>query len=464
MSYKSGLYVDHRMVASVAQLLHTLGSAMPIEKYSLMDGKLHVYKRAKSRFWQCSTYLLGVNFRKSTKEETLTLAKEYAQDWYMRLYAEVRRRKRDGDLYDPHAVGIDVGTDRPSLARPRRTPKGPTFKAAADEFLKEFEVNTQGERNAKYVSMKRLQVDVHLMPFFGGKGVQEITAGLVQEYRSHRLTSRIDKKTGQPKRPARSTLHSEMVTLRQILKTANRKGWIAALPDMSVAYKASGKISHRAWFSPDEYKMLYEATRERALHPKKERWRRESENLHDFVLFMANTGLRPDEAARLEYRDVTIIRDENHGGEKILEIEVRGKRGIGFCKSMPGAVMPFERLRKRSGGKPTDPVFGKIPREILNNVLDELNLKFDRDGNLRTAYSLRHTYICLRLMEGADIYQVAKNCRTSVEMIEKYYASHIRTSIDTAAVNVRREKKMPPAVKQAARNAKAGAKKAKETG
>jgi hypothetical protein len=51
---------------------------------------------------------------------------------------------------------------------------------------------------------------------------------------------------------------------------------------------------------------------------------------------------------------------------------------------------------------------------MLNAVLGELNLKFDRDGNRRTAYSLRHTYICLRLMEGADIYQVAKNCRTSV--------------------------------------------------
>ncbi len=49
-------------------------------------------------------------------------------------------------------------------------------------------------------------------------------------------------------------------------------------------------------------------------------------------------------------------------------------------------------------------------------------------------------YICLRLMEGADIYQIAKNCRTSVEMIEKYYAVHIRTAIDTAAINVRRER------------------------
>jgi len=39
-------------------------------------------------------------------------------------------------------------------------------------------------------------------------------------------------------------------------------------------------------------------------------------------------------------------------------------------------------------------------------------------------------------MEGADIYQVAKKYRTSVEMIEKYYASHISTSISAAAVNV----------------------------
>jgi hypothetical protein len=44
-------------------------------------------------------------------------------------------------------------------------------------------------------------------------------------------------------------------------------------------------------------------------------------------------------------------------------------------------------------------------------------------------------------MEGADIYQIAKNCRTSVEMIEKYYAAHIKTSLDTAAINVMRPKK-----------------------
>jgi len=62
----------------------------------------------------------------------------------------------------------------------------------------------------------------------------------------------------------------------------------------------------------------------------------------------------------------------------------------------------------------------------------------DRDGKPRTAYSLRHTYICLRLMEGADIYQIAKNCRTSVEMIEKFYAAHIKNTLDASAINVMR--------------------------
>src|SRR5690606_29897377 len=64
--------------------------------------------------------------------------------------------------------------------------------------------------------------------------------------------------------PSRSTLHHETVTLRLVLKTAHRYGWLDAVPDISPPYKTSGKVKHRAWFSPEEYKMLYEATRERA--------------------------------------------------------------------------------------------------------------------------------------------------------------------------------------------------------
>ena len=107
----------------------------------------------------------------------------------------------------------------------------------------------------------------------------------------------------------------------------------------------------------------------------------------------------PTRPSRLEYRDVSVVRDADTG-ERILEIEVRGKRGVGFCKSLPTAVAPFQRMRKRSEPKATDLLFGAIQRELMNAVLAELDLKHDREGNARTAYSLRHTYICQRLMEG----------------------------------------------------------------
>lgn len=416
---------------------------MAEEHHTLLDGKLHIYKRENSRFWQCSTYMGGRNHRSSTKEETVVRAKEFAQDWYMERYVEERHRRRNALSVLDGTVQPPVGTDAPTEGRRRRTPTGPTFGDAAEAFLKEYGIITQGERNARYVDQKSDHVRVHLLPFFGADTpVTEVSSGRIQDYRVHRQTSRKNPKTGEVRRPARNTLHGETVTLRQILKTANRKGWITALPDMTVAYKTSGKVEHRAWFSPAEYKMLYEATRERAKNPKNERWREECEQFHDYVLFMGNTGLRPDEAARLQDRDITVVRDASTG-DRILEIEVRGKRGVGHCKSMPGAVHPYERVRRRKALKPTDLVFGKVQRELLNAVLDELNLKFDREGNARTAYSLRHTYICMRLMEGADIYQIAKNCRTSVEMIETYYASHIKNTLDASAINVRKPKAKP---------------------
>ncbi|MHC2275626.1 integrase [Bradyrhizobium diazoefficiens] len=57
------------------------------------------------------------------------------------------------------------------------------------------------------------------------------------------------------------------------------------------------------------------------------RWN--AEQLHDYVLFLGNTGLRPDEAKNLQHRDITIV-EEGRKGDRILEIEVRGKRGVGY--------------------------------------------------------------------------------------------------------------------------------------
>jgi len=86
-------------------------------------------------------------------------------------------------------------------------------------------------------------------------------------------------------------------------------------------------------------------------------------------------------------------------GKTILEIEARGKRGVGCCKSMPGAARPFERLRSRLRPtriygvntpekssvtsaatsepwrlpEPTDLIFPKWQRELFKTILNEQN-------------------------------------------------------------------------------------------
>jgi len=413
--------------------------------HTILGGKVHVYKRPNSSNWQCSAWLAGRNRRTSTKQESLQLAKEFAEDWYLTL----RDKNRQGALLSER-----------------------TFRQAAAQFEREYEIITQGQRSPRWVEGHKARLRLHLIPFLGNFGLSQVTAGKVQDYRIHRLspgdTPNPHSKSNRPhtgKPPSRSTIHDEIVTLRQVLKTAMRHGWLSALPDLSPPYDTRSKVSHRAWFSPKEYKQLYTATRGRARKPPHPAYKWHADQLHDFVLFMANTGLRPDEAKNLQHRDVEIVLDD-WSGDKILEIEVRGKRGVGYCMSTPGAVRPYERLLGRPkpvangddageadtvGGEktapaypaPTDPVFPGNHIKMFNNILAEEKLKFDRDGNRRTAYSLRHTYICFRLMEGADIYQIAKNCRTSVEMIEKHYAAHIKTALDTSAINIRRQRPRP---------------------
>jgi integrase len=420
-----------------------------MQRHEILSGKVQLYRRATQGNWWCSASVGGKQRRATTKQDSLSLAKQVAEDWYL----ELRGKSRAGLLKSEK-----------------------TFQQAADQFLKEYGVITEGQRSVRWTEGHGIRLRVHLSPFFGDLGVSEVTPGKLQEYRVHRMTTWADansaSKSNRPvstKPPSRSTLHNEIVTLRQVLKTAIRHGWLAYLPDLSAPYGTRGKIVHRPWFSPAEYKQLYEATRAYAKEPFHDHYRWNAEQVHDYVLFMANTGLRPDEANNLQHRDIEIVTDRATG-QRILEIEVRGKRGIGYCKSTPQAVKPYERLlsrakpqqvdsrrqrqRRRAEGltstptetppillpEKTDPVFPGSHVKLFNGVLTRAKLKLDRDGNKRTSYSLRHTYICMRLMEGADIYQIAKNCRTSVEMIEKFYAAHIKDTLDAASINVRRSK------------------------
>lgn len=312
------------------------------EKHTILGGKVHVYRRENSSVWQCSSYLDGRNRRVSTKEESLAKAKEFAEDWYL----ELRGKKARGELLSEL-----------------------TFAQAAERFTKEYELMTAGERNEIYVKGHRARLKNHLLPYFGKMGLSQVTSGAVQDYRMFRLQDDPNFKA-----PARSRMHQEIVTLRQVLKTAIRHGWLQGLPDLSVAYRASGKVAHRAWFSHDEYKQLYQATRKNIKVANNSYHRAMAEQLHDKTLFMANTGIRPDEANWLEYRDIEIVEDDATG-ETILEIEVRGKRGIGYCKSTTGAVRPFQRMVERNQPEPTDRLFPVDHKKQFNRILEDEGLK-----------------------------------------------------------------------------------------
>ena len=93
-------------------------------KHAIMGGKVHVYRRENSSYWQCSTFMQGRNHRTTTKEESLASAKEFAEDWYLTL----RGTERSGELI----------TER-------------TFAHASGAFQREYEVIAEGERSPKWV-------------------------------------------------------------------------------------------------------------------------------------------------------------------------------------------------------------------------------------------------------------------------------------------------------------------------
>ena len=85
------------------------------ETHTILGGKVHVYKRPNSTYWQCATYLASKNRRTSTKEESLSKAKEIAEDWYLQL----RGKLRAGEVFLRSPNNRSSGGDLPH--RRRRT-------------------------------------------------------------------------------------------------------------------------------------------------------------------------------------------------------------------------------------------------------------------------------------------------------------------------------------------------------
>jgi len=80
---------------------------------------------------------------------------------------------------------------------------------------------------------------------------------------------------------------------------------------------------------------------------------------------------------------------------------------------------------------------------LFSWVLDKANLKFGAKVQTRTLYCLRHTAITYRLLygEGVDLLTLAKNARTSVNMIERHYASTLNGEMNIGLLHSKRVRK-----------------------
>lgn len=112
------------MLAQTAQL----EAVSTTTRHALLGGKVQVFRRANSPHWQCSASVGGRQFRSTTKQDSLALAKDFAEDWYLTLQGK-------------HRFGGGIA--------PKRS--GKTFREAGEQFVLEYEAITLGERNAEYV-------------------------------------------------------------------------------------------------------------------------------------------------------------------------------------------------------------------------------------------------------------------------------------------------------------------------
>ena len=241
-----------------------------------------------------------------------------------------------------------------------------------------------------------------------------------------------------PEHVSDATIRTEMSIFRSIMAYAADKKYV---PETHIF---KGKLplnkERRDEFRPEEYRKLHTFARGwvKKARTAVSKWYRTV--VYNFILIMCNTGMRPPEAKNLRWRDVSSVRADRQGREFII-LHVRGKDKSRDLVAAKHVADYFERVRAISKATgPDDFVFTTIKGDpaqelysgVIENVLTESGLLMSSSGKRRGTYCFRHTFATFRLMEGVDVYSLAQQMGTSVQMIEDHYG-HI-TPIKNAAI------------------------------
>jgi integrase len=371
-------------------------------RVKILDGLCRLYTRPDSEYWWATFNYKRRPIRVSTKETDLKKAKLVARDWYMKKQAEVSQ-------------GFS----------PARKTK--TFVAAAERALKEMDAEVKrGRYSQHYVDGMRRTLNVIKKTSVADVDIAEVNQQVWTATQKDLLKLN-------PKMSDR-TLHQYRNIINVTLNYALKNGEVAQRPQFARERTGQTDATPRTWFTQDEYRKLQSALMDNIDYHVglKSKWIEAAEELLDYVSFVAQTGLRIGEARNVRFCDVTIVDDKT---EIYLEIRnIKGKRGDnGECKSFYAADISFRRCIKRHAltlenyKESTATIFKGYHRDMFREVLKKADLyrTKDRKPRKRDLMSLRHTYICFRLLDKAPIYDIAANCRTSVQMIQNHYARHL---------------------------------------
>ena len=302
-----------------------------------------------------------------------------------------------------------------------------------------------GERNAQYVKTIHWAVqnaDWGLLDYFGDMDVRKVKSMHFQEYLGWL----------QKKRPAlaASTKNTLNATFRNVMKMAVDEGAVDAVPSTP---RSKLKDNPRPFFrfhplvskEEDAYQALLTAAKQMAEDKVIVRGVPVTDELYDLLLFLSHSFVRPltTELYAIRHSDVTVADDP-----KRLVVTVRdGKTGYRAANTMPAAVSVYERIQQRNpNADGEDYIFlpeylnrttaAKIIQRQFGELMDRSGLKVDKStGKTHTLYSLRHTAICMRIInsEGqVNIFNLAKNAGTSVDQIERFYARFLPLSKEMA--------------------------------
>lgn len=281
----------------------------------------------------------------------------------------------------------------------------------------------------------RQRLNCYIRPFFGTTALHRIDSARIGEFNRYLANERGLKATSAL--PILSLVSSA-------LKMAEEDGLLTQMPRIR---RPRQKAKPRAWFTQDQYRLqLLPALHKIEKGNPEIAWKGHviDWELRALVTFLVNSFLRPGDLFILRHRHVTVVDEvpatsSSEGEHGFLRLNLPpSKDHHAPVITMPVTVPIYKRLLERRTtagfGKPDDFVFlpgrtnrdyaKEIIRRQFDLVLRHTGLKTDQLGNERCLYSLRHSAIMFRLLdaENLDLLTLARTARTSVEVIDRFYA------------------------------------------